>query len=91
MVAIGCADFMDDGCGGPTSQTTLSAPTGLTFDTSGNLWVADTGNNRVLKFPPSNLVTDGAASIVLGQPAFSSSYIVTPDVPISQSTLTVSA
>jgi uncharacterized protein (TIGR03437 family) len=30
--------------------------TGLAFDSSGNLWVTDTGNNRVLRFPVSVLV-----------------------------------
>jgi sugar lactone lactonase YvrE len=33
---------------GNTSQQ-LSSPTGMTFDTNGNLYVADTSNNRVQK------------------------------------------
>jgi uncharacterized protein (TIGR03437 family) len=44
--------------------------TGLTFDSSGNLWVADTGNNRVLRFPASVLVPNQngpAADIAVGQ------------------------
>ncbi len=56
--------------GGAPSPTTLSYPAGLAFDSSGNLWVADIQNNRVLEFPFNNLVTDGAASLVLGQPNF---------------------
>jgi DNA-binding beta-propeller fold protein YncE len=30
----------------------FNLPTGLTFDGQGNLWVADTGNNRLLRFSP---------------------------------------
>jgi hypothetical protein len=41
----------------------------LAFDSTGNLWVADYFNNRVLKYPPANLVTGGAAILELGQPA----------------------
>jgi len=47
----------------------LFGPTDLAFDPSGNLWVTDSGNNRVLEFkaPFSN---GESASIVLGQPTF---------------------
>jgi sugar lactone lactonase YvrE len=53
----------------PASQTDLNAPAGLTFDSSGNIWVADSGNYRVLEFkaPFSN---GEAASVVLGQDNF---------------------
>lgn len=30
----------------------LNAPTGLAFDTLGNLYIADTGNNRIRMFTP---------------------------------------
>jgi NHL repeat len=33
-----------------TTATTLNVPFGLAFDSSGNLWVADHYNNRVLKY-----------------------------------------
>jgi sugar lactone lactonase YvrE len=36
--------------GGSPGSGTLSAPADVTVDGSGNLWVADAGNNRVLKF-----------------------------------------
>ena len=51
------------------SQTDLNSPDGLAFDSSGNLWVADTGYYRVVEFkaPFSN---GEAASIVLGQDNF---------------------
>ena len=53
----------------PASQTNLNAPGGLTFDSSGNLWVADSGFYRVLEFKAP--FSDGeAASVVLGQDNF---------------------
>lgn len=49
--------------------------TGIAFDPSGNLWVADSGNNRVLRFPAS-VLTPGtkfpAADLVIGQSTFTS-------------------
>ena len=44
---------------------------GLAFDSSGNLWVVDAGNRRVLEFPASSLTPNNnapAATVVLGQP-----------------------
>ncbi len=50
--------------------------TGIAFDTSGNLWVADTGNNRALRFPAATLAGGSsfpAADMVIGQAAFNTS------------------
>src|SRR5208337_3867855 len=33
-----------------TTANTLSAPFGITFDSSGDLWVADDNNNRIVEF-----------------------------------------
>jgi len=52
-----------------TNATALSRPTGLSFDSEGNLWVADAGNNRVLEFMPP-FSTGMPASLVLGQSNF---------------------
>lgn len=41
----GAADSFGDGCLG--TQATLSKPSGLTVDASGNLFISDTGNNLV--------------------------------------------
>jgi|GEM_PF-5247458 len=66
-LVIGHSDFTD--WSGGTTQTTLSNPTGATFDSFGNLWVADEMNNRVLEFAPP--FSDGmSATLVLGQSSF---------------------
>jgi len=57
---------------GGLSSVSLNTPKGLTFDSSGNLWVADKGNSRILKYPATNLATGGAATVVLGQTDFTS-------------------
>ncbi len=45
---------------------------GVALDPGGNLWVADYGNNRVLRFPKNSGtgVIAGTADLVLGQPDF---------------------
>ncbi len=79
-IVIGQPDFQHSLANYPTgistglSQSSLSAPTGLLVDGSGNLYVADTGNGRVLRFPtPFTNYTAGVmepADLVLGQPDF---------------------
>jgi len=57
------------GTGDSSPSGGLFGPTGLAFDSGGNLWVVDSGNNRVLEFktPFSN---GELASLVIGQPTF---------------------
>ncbi len=53
------------------SQSGLSGPSQIAFDSSGDLWVAEYGNNRVTEFTPP--FTSGMdASLVLGQEDFTS-------------------
>ena len=52
-----------------TTQSTLDSPEGLAFDTHGNLWVADTDNNRVVEFVPP-FATGMNAMVVLGQDSY---------------------
>jgi len=55
---------------------------GLAFDSSGNLWFADPGNGRVLRFPAANIpapnvgsTTGGIkADLVIGQPSLTSLF-----------------
>jgi len=67
---------------GGISASTLNlsnAQAYLKFDTFGNLWVADAGNNRVLRFPASVLTPTSpngpSADVVLGQPDFATNTI----------------
>ncbi len=53
---------------GGISAKTMNGPAGVACDGQGNLWVSDTGNHRVLRFPASSLnATNPAADLILGQ------------------------
>ncbi len=59
-----------------TTKSGLSLPSRVAFDPSGNLWVLDSGNDRVLQFKPP--FSDGMdASLVIGQKDFASSSVAT--------------
>ena len=45
------------GDGGPALEATLNFPNHLAADTRGNLFVADTGNNRVRKISPEGIIS----------------------------------
>jgi sugar lactone lactonase YvrE len=49
------------------SARSLLKPGGIVLDGSGNLYIADLGNQRVVKYSSSALNPPGAASLVLGQ------------------------
>jgi len=66
-VVIGQPDFTTVSFGSGTTK--MTSPTGVAFDSSGNLLVADIFNHRVLKFT-APLTTGMAASVVIGQPDF---------------------
>lgn len=76
-IVIGQADLTTSIANADTGRTqsprafTLSAPRGLAIDEFGNLWVADRGNNRVLRFRrPVDQEGRITADVVLGQPGF---------------------
>lgn len=50
VVGTGKRGFDNDG--GNAEMATLNGPTGLAFDTLGNLYIADTGNQRIRMFTP---------------------------------------
>jgi DNA-binding beta-propeller fold protein YncE len=59
---------------GGISATSLSAPQGISYDPVHNrLFVADSGNNRVLVYLMSGLATGMAATYYLGQTSFTGS------------------
>lgn len=73
---IGQTDAYSTSAGGPGTSspaTGLAGPTGLAVDKNGNLYVVDSGNNRVLRFPqPFNQTGQRITpDLVLGQPSFS--------------------
>ena len=75
-LVIGQADFVSGACNnnGPASASTLCMPFGVAVDTAGNLYVADSFNNRALEYAApfaaaSFPCVGGAATVVLGQGA----------------------
>jgi sugar lactone lactonase YvrE len=59
-----------------TSASGLSSQHELAFDNNGDLWVADSYNNRVLEFVPP--FSNGmSASVVMGQPSFTANDCLT--------------
>jgi sugar lactone lactonase YvrE len=61
---LGQAGFT--GGGNVASQTRLSGPLGVLVDPRGNVYVADAGNNRVVRFPASCHASGCAPDLVLG-------------------------
>jgi hypothetical protein len=74
-LVIGQSSLTNSGCnqGATATASTLCNAWGMTFDSSGDLWVADSGNNRVLEYKPpfSNSM---AASLELGQPSGATAF-----------------
>jgi sugar lactone lactonase YvrE len=68
-IVIGKPDFDTSCASSGASQTNIGSPSGLAIDKSGALWVADSSNARVLRFP-APLSTGETADLVIGQPDF---------------------
>ena len=74
-LVIGQPDQFSTGGLGPGTlyPTGLSAPTGLAVDAQGNLYVADCGNNRILRYPkPFNQQGGVTPDLWVGQPSINS-------------------
>ncbi len=76
-LVIGQSNFTTDTSAVPPKASSLDWPEGLAFDSSGDLWVSDSVNNRVLEYIPgtsgcpTNQFCDGmSASTVIGQDGF---------------------
>lgn len=66
---------MNTGTGGSTA-TTLSCPSGMAFDSKGNLWVSDYDNSRIVEYK-TPFSSGMAASLALGQANLTSSTCAT--------------
>ena len=57
------------GDGGPATRAQLNSPNGLALDSSGNLYIADTFNNRIRKVAPNGIITTvaGGGSFSINQ------------------------
>ena len=72
-----------------TNQSGLDYPSGVAFDASGDLWVTDSDNNRVVEYVPP-FQTGMNASVVIGEPTFNTnafsktnaSTLDYPEVPV---------
>jgi uncharacterized protein (TIGR03437 family) len=73
---IGQRDLVTTFPGGPGSSISIGfrSPTGMALDSGGNLYVADTGNNRILRFPRPSAQTGDLIqpNLVIGQTNFTS-------------------
>ena len=78
---LGQSDFTT--ATGGTTASKMNGPAGVYYDGGTNLYVADTGNNRVLVFnsDPASISNGEDASYVLGQPDFTT---VTPGTTASK-------
>jgi uncharacterized protein (TIGR03437 family) len=54
------------GDGGPATSAQLNAPLGVALDNSGNLYIADTGNNQVRKVTASGVISTVAGTGTAG-------------------------
>ncbi|TLX82083.1 MAG: hypothetical protein E6K98_06305, partial [Thaumarchaeota archaeon] len=81
-IVIGQSTFTTNTAG--ASATALANPFGISFDSAGNLWLADNANTRVLMFPKGAGFTNGeAATIVIGQGSFTTNTIGTTETTLS--------
>jgi sugar lactone lactonase YvrE len=65
-LVLGQTDFSRSDAGSPPSASNLWSPTYMTFDSSGNLWVSDRNNCRVIEYQ-TPFSTGMSASVVLGE------------------------
>jgi len=67
IAGTGTAGYSGDN--GPATRATLRAPRGLTIDSAGNLYIADTGNHAIRRVSASGVITTVAGTGVSGNGA----------------------
>src|SRR6185312_3366883 len=82
---IGQRDFFSNAVQGPGRDLSagLTLPSSVAVDAAGNLYVLDTANNRILRYPnPFNQTTDPlSVDLVIGQKTQSSGNIANENQP----------
>ena len=73
-LVIGQTDFVSNGTA--TTASGFEFPSGIAFDSAGDLWMGDVTNYRVLEFKPP-FATGMSASLVLGQTDFTTAAVAT--------------
>lgn len=91
-LVIGQQDMVSTLAQGPTTalSTGFSSPTGVAVDSKGYLYVADAGNNRIMRFPAPFAQQAGAPpqpDLLIGQKLFSSGSAANQGGPCSSKTL----
>jgi uncharacterized protein (TIGR03437 family) len=61
IAGAGRPDFCGDG--GPAAQACFNTPMDVKVDPQGNIYIADTGNNRVRRIDPSGIITTVASGL----------------------------
>ena len=60
IIGTGVSGFSGDG--GPAASAALAFPTGVAVDASGNLFIADNGNNRIRKVSAGGIISTVAGN-----------------------------
>jgi uncharacterized protein (TIGR03437 family) len=62
LTAVAGPAYGFSGDGGPANQAAVNAPSGVAVDNAGNIYFADTGNNRVRKVDTKGIITTFAGT-----------------------------